>query len=48
MEKNDKWSQLSMKDRMELIKLYTSQGIYDLKDMRSHYNGVPYRGNGEV
>lgn len=43
MEKNDKWSQLSMKDRMELIKLYTSQGIYDLKEMRSHYNGVPYR-----
>lgn len=35
-----------MGDRMELMKLYTSQGIYDLKDMRSHYNGVPYRGNG--
>lgn len=32
-----------MGDRMELMKLYTSQGIYNLKDMRSHYNGVPYR-----
>ena len=40
--KKDKWSALSMQERADLIKLYTSQGITDLMSMKKHYNGIPY------
>lgn len=42
MKNNDRWSALSMQERADLIKLYTSQGITDLMSMRKHYNGIPY------
>lgn len=42
MENKDRWSALSMTERADLIKLYTSQGITDLMSMRKHYNGIPY------
>lgn len=43
MSKNDRWSQLSMQQRAGLIRLYTEQGITDLKTMHKHYNGIPYK-----
>lgn len=39
----DRWSALSMQERADLIKLYTREGITDLKSIRKHYNGIPYR-----
>ena len=39
----DKWSSLSMKERMFLMQEYVKEGITDLKTMRKHYNGIPYR-----
>lgn len=39
----DKWSQLSMQQRADLIKLYTENGIYSLPEMKKDYNGTPYR-----
>ena len=35
---NDRWSQLSMQQRADLIKLYISNGISDLKTIRDNYN----------
>ena len=34
----DRWSALSMQQRADLIKLYTSNGITNIKDIRKHYN----------
>lgn len=34
----DRWSALSLKDRADLIKLYTNNGITNIKDIRKHYN----------
>ena len=43
MVKNkDRWSALSMKERADLIKLYTDNGITSLAVMREDYNGAPY------
>lgn len=42
MTKQDKWSQLSLQEKADLIKLYVDSGITDLKVMRTDYNGVPY------
>ena len=38
MKNNDRWSALSMQDRADLIKLYTSFGMTNIKDIRNHYN----------
>ena len=38
MNNKDRWSQLSMQQRADLIKLYTSNGITNIKDIRKHYN----------
>lgn len=34
----DRWSQLSMQQRADLIKLYVDGGIINIKDIRKHYN----------
>lgn len=39
----DRWSALSIQQRADLIKLYTDNGITDIKVMRKDYNGIPYR-----
>lgn len=36
--KNDKWSALSLKDRADLMNMYITNGISDLKEMKKHYN----------
>ena len=36
--KKDKWSQLSMQQRADLIKLYIQNGVNDLKIIRNDYN----------
>ena len=36
--KNDRWSALSMSDRADLIKLYVSNGITSLNDIKKDYN----------
>ena len=41
--KNDRWSALSLKDRADLMNMYITNGISDLKEMKKHYNGIPYR-----
>ena len=41
--KNDRWSALSLKDRAVLMNMYITNGISDLKEMKRHYNGIPYR-----
>lgn len=41
--KNDRWSALSLKDRADLINMYITNGISDLKEMKKHYNSF---GNG--
>lgn len=38
MKNNDKWSQLSMQQRADLIKLYVESGITDLRDIKKDYN----------
>ena len=35
--KNDKWSALSMKERADLINMFITNGISDLKEMKRHY-----------
>jgi hypothetical protein len=35
---NDRWSALSMKERADLIKLYVSNGIVSLNDIKKSYN----------
>lgn len=34
----DRWSALSLRDRADLIKLYTDNGITNIKEIRRHYN----------
>lgn len=34
----DRWSALSLRDRADLIKLYTDNGITNIKEIRKHYN----------
>ena len=41
--KNDRWSALSMKERADLMNMYITNGISDLKEMKKHYNSF---GNG--
>lgn len=36
--KNDRWSALSMKERADLMNMYITNGISDLKEMKKHYN----------
>ena len=36
--KNDRWSDLSMKERADLMNMYITNGISDLKEMKKHYN----------
>lgn len=43
IKNKDRWSQLSMQQRADLIKLYIVNGITSLDVMRKDYNGVPYR-----
>ena len=38
MSNRDKWSQLSMQQRADLIKLYVESGIANINDIRKHYN----------
>lgn len=38
MNTNDRWSQLSMQQRADLIKLYVSNGITSLNDIKKNYN----------
>lgn len=42
---NDRWSQLSMKQRADLIKLYTDSGITSLNKIREDYNTFDDGGN---
>lgn len=42
MSTNDRWSQLSIQQRADLIKLYVNNGITDLGSIRKSYNGIPY------
>lgn len=34
----DRWSKLSMRDKSDLIKMYVDNGIYDLNNIKEHYN----------
>lgn len=36
--KNDKWSALSMKERADLMNMYITNGISDIREMKKHYN----------
>ena len=36
--KNDRWSALSMKERADLMNMYITNGISDLKEIKKHYN----------
>lgn len=36
--KNDRWSALSLKDRADLMNMYITNGISELKEMKKHYN----------
>ena len=38
MDRKDRWSQLSMKQKADLIKLYTESGITDVVEIRRNYN----------
>lgn len=38
MPVDDRWSKLSMRDRADLIKIYTKHGVTDLNEIRRHYN----------
>lgn len=45
--KNDKWSALSLKDRADLMNMYITNGISDLKEMKKHYNSFGAGGDTE-
>ena len=45
--KNDRWSALSLKDRADLMNMYITNGISDLKEMKKHYNSFGDGGNTE-
>lgn len=38
LKNKDRWSALSMKQRADLIRLYTNEGFSNIKDIRKHYN----------
>lgn len=38
VKSNDRWSALSLQQRADLIKLYTDNGITNIKEIRKHYN----------
>lgn len=42
---NDRWSALSMKERADLMNMYITNGISDLKEMKKHYNSFGDGGN---
>lgn len=46
MSNRDKWSQLSMQQRADLIKLYVDAGITNIKNIRKEYNS--YATGGDV
>lgn len=48
MKRNDRWSQLSMKQRADLIKLYTDSGITSLNKIRKDYNSFASEGTIEA
>lgn len=45
MKNNDKWSALSMSERADLIKLYVSNGVTSLNDIKKDYNSFDDGGN---
>ena len=45
--KNDRWSALSMKERADLMNMYITNGISDLKEMKKHYNSFSGEENTE-
>ena len=45
--KNDRWSALSMKERADLMNMYITNGISDLKEMKKHYNSFGEGGDTE-
>lgn len=45
MVRNDRWGQLSIKQRADLIKLYVESGITDLNEIKRHYNNFDSGGN---
>jgi hypothetical protein len=45
VKSKDRWSALSIQQRADLIKLYTSNGITNIKDIRKHYNSFGYGGD---
>ena len=48
MVKNkDRWSALSMKERADLMNMYITNGISDLKEMKKHYNSFGDGGDTE-
>ena len=42
----DKWSALSMKERADLMNMYITNGVSDLKEMKKHYNS--FRDGGDT
>lgn len=36
--KNDRWSALSMSERADLMNMYITNGVSDIKEMKKHYN----------
>lgn len=40
----DRWSQLSLKDKSELMSLYIQNGISSLEEIKKHYNSYQYGG----
>lgn len=47
MKNINKWDSLSIKDKADLMKLYTKNGINNLEEIRSHYNKFATGGNTE-
>lgn len=45
--KNDRWSALSLKDRADLMNMYITNGVSDLKEMKKHYNSFGDGGDTE-
>lgn len=47
VNRNDRWSALSMKERADLMNMYITNGISDLKEMKKHYNSFGDGGDTE-
>lgn len=43
--KNDRWSALSMKERADLMNMYITNGISDIKEIKRHYNSFSGKEN---